>query len=406
MKKLLVAFIIVLLTFPYFVSTTLAHPGRTDSNGGHTCRTNCAKWGYKTGEYHYHNGGSSRSTSSTPSPSQKSTPSPKPTYSQADVDNGRDSGKTLGYEDGYSRENKNLNTTVGNEGYKKGYIAGYEAGYNEGLKKIKEEDTVAGTTLGKSAGKIAYEKGESREISPDSAKSDDWNSAYKAEFSKSFDREMRIDNSGQAGHELGYSLVELEVPSDLAKDEVLKTAFVKHYKTGYEKRIKEENDKHLKIGNRDGYDLSALAIDSLDNRFVETYKQGYEEGKLKRKEDTIAEGYQSAFVHMKYKETESNDHPELVEWHKEGFGSNEIAVQIKETAFENGLSSSEYTIPKEYKINDQSIALYDSMFQDGQEERAQEQKKKVIYTAGIGIPVGGIAVGGYLLRKRKVKKSI
>lgn len=39
-----------------------AHPGRTDANGGHTCRTNCAKWGLEDGEYHYHNGGGSSST--------------------------------------------------------------------------------------------------------------------------------------------------------------------------------------------------------------------------------------------------------------------------------------------------------------------------------------------------------
>lgn len=31
-----------------------AHPGRTDKNGGHTCKTNCSKWGLKDGEYHLH----------------------------------------------------------------------------------------------------------------------------------------------------------------------------------------------------------------------------------------------------------------------------------------------------------------------------------------------------------------
>lgn len=35
-------------------SITFAHPGRTDKRGGHYCRTNCAKWGLKTGQYHYH----------------------------------------------------------------------------------------------------------------------------------------------------------------------------------------------------------------------------------------------------------------------------------------------------------------------------------------------------------------
>lgn len=32
-----------------------AHPGRTDSVGCHTCRTNCASWGLSSGEYHCHN---------------------------------------------------------------------------------------------------------------------------------------------------------------------------------------------------------------------------------------------------------------------------------------------------------------------------------------------------------------
>nr|WP_254848771.1 YHYH domain-containing protein [Paenibacillus odorifer] len=38
-----------------------AHPGRTDANGVHYCRTNCAKWGLENGEYQYHNGGGSDS---------------------------------------------------------------------------------------------------------------------------------------------------------------------------------------------------------------------------------------------------------------------------------------------------------------------------------------------------------
>ncbi|GAA4850093.1 hypothetical protein GCM10023310_30720 [Paenibacillus vulneris] len=59
---------IALLTLP-FSSIANAHPGRTDANGGHTCRTNCAKWGLKDGEYHYHNGGGGSSSSSSSSAS-------------------------------------------------------------------------------------------------------------------------------------------------------------------------------------------------------------------------------------------------------------------------------------------------------------------------------------------------
>ena len=41
-----------------------AHPGRTDSSGGHTCRTNCSKWGLRFGQYHTHGG----TTTPTPTP--------------------------------------------------------------------------------------------------------------------------------------------------------------------------------------------------------------------------------------------------------------------------------------------------------------------------------------------------
>lgn len=53
-------------------TTALVHPGRTDVNGGHTCWTNCTKWGLEYGEYHYHNGGSSSSSSTKSSSSSSS----------------------------------------------------------------------------------------------------------------------------------------------------------------------------------------------------------------------------------------------------------------------------------------------------------------------------------------------
>jgi len=43
--------LLIMVAFPVIVQ---AHPGRTDSSGCHTCRTNCASWGLSTGEYHCH----------------------------------------------------------------------------------------------------------------------------------------------------------------------------------------------------------------------------------------------------------------------------------------------------------------------------------------------------------------
>lgn len=42
------------LAFLVFSSQAYAHPGRTKADGGHTCKTNCEKWGLSKGEYHYH----------------------------------------------------------------------------------------------------------------------------------------------------------------------------------------------------------------------------------------------------------------------------------------------------------------------------------------------------------------
>ena len=48
-----------------------AHPGRTDSQGGHTCKTNCEKWGYKFGEWHKHNSGKAKAVKATSKTSSK-----------------------------------------------------------------------------------------------------------------------------------------------------------------------------------------------------------------------------------------------------------------------------------------------------------------------------------------------
>ncbi len=55
-----------------FAPPVSSHSGRTDASGCHTCRTNCAKYGLRTGQYHCH--GSSRSSAS----SRATSPPPPP----------------------------------------------------------------------------------------------------------------------------------------------------------------------------------------------------------------------------------------------------------------------------------------------------------------------------------------
>jgi micrococcal nuclease len=58
--------LLLICLFLFALTTRVeAHPGRTDASGGHTCRTNCASWGYSYGEYHYHGGGGGSSSGAT-----------------------------------------------------------------------------------------------------------------------------------------------------------------------------------------------------------------------------------------------------------------------------------------------------------------------------------------------------
>jgi hypothetical protein len=46
MKKVVCTAVLVLTLLGFgAVRMAEAHPGRTDGNGGHTCRTNCESWG-------------------------------------------------------------------------------------------------------------------------------------------------------------------------------------------------------------------------------------------------------------------------------------------------------------------------------------------------------------------------
>lgn len=56
MKIKLFSFLVVLVGGLFLLPiATFAHPGRTDSSGCHTCRTNCPDWGLSYNEYHCHN---------------------------------------------------------------------------------------------------------------------------------------------------------------------------------------------------------------------------------------------------------------------------------------------------------------------------------------------------------------
>lgn len=64
-KEKKIIFIVLIIILLLINCNVYAHPGRTDSNGCHTCRTNCEKWGLRYGQYHCHNGSGTSSNNKT-----------------------------------------------------------------------------------------------------------------------------------------------------------------------------------------------------------------------------------------------------------------------------------------------------------------------------------------------------
>ncbi|TPG69331.1 MBL fold metallo-hydrolase [Brevibacillus laterosporus] len=81
-RSLLLVIIMAMFILPIGLSE--AHPGKTDASGGHICKTNCAKWGLKDGEYHIHKDGKIiRPNQSKPAPASQPKPQAVPATKQA-----------------------------------------------------------------------------------------------------------------------------------------------------------------------------------------------------------------------------------------------------------------------------------------------------------------------------------
>ena len=113
---------VVLLCFLLITPNKVeAHPSRTDANGCHYCRTNCAKWGLSDGQYHCHNGGGYNSSSSnsynstssygSTSPSNYSQPAP-PKSSDNTLKSVKIDGEEIVVADRMQYETNKMNVTI------------------------------------------------------------------------------------------------------------------------------------------------------------------------------------------------------------------------------------------------------------------------------------------------------
>ena len=130
---------VVLLCFLLITPNKVeAHPGRTDANGCHYCRTNCAKWGLSDGQYHCHNGGGYNSSSSnsynstnsygSTSPSNYSQPAP-PKSSDNTLKSVKIDGEEIVVADRMQYETNKMNVTISVETNDSNATADVDDGY-------------------------------------------------------------------------------------------------------------------------------------------------------------------------------------------------------------------------------------------------------------------------------------
>ncbi|MGK7378340.1 YHYH domain-containing protein [Planococcus sp. 1R117A] len=406
MKKWSLLFVIILVFS--FALNAEAHSGRTDSSGGHNCSAKSVAKGLCTG-YHYHNGGGS----SAPKTSPSTTPKPQePVYNpKVYYDNGYKAGYSKGIEMGYQKGEDSVESTDSNDDYIEGWTAGFDIGYTEGLEKKEAEekaakDKVEGAAKGKADGKIAYYAGKAVDAFTHEAQSSEtYIKAYNEKFISSWETAKLAEACFEEGYNQGLKQDELVI-SKTCEEESLRSEFEKGHVKGVQERDTKEIEKLTKQGEAAGYEVAELVVpkEAKKPSYQAAFEKGYEDGKNKRKEEVESEGYDSAFKQVDFVNEVFTDNEVLSAWYKEGYESNEIAKEIKTNAQTLGEESDEYVIAEEYKVNDDSISLYDSLFTKGQgikKEREREQRNLMLTVGAIGAP----AAGGLYFWKRKRKNK-
>ncbi|MGN7312457.1 YHYH domain-containing protein [Alkalicoccobacillus gibsonii] len=407
MRKVISVLFLVIILVLFQVSEVMAHPGRTDSNGGHTCLTNCEKWGYKYGEYHYHNGGSSSSggsgSSSTTTP--QAVP-PKPAYSQADVDEGSAAGKDQGYQDGYDAAEASATTTSGNESYQLGYEQGYMEGFKAGQEEKMKEDQEEGTNDGQKSGKKDVIAGHDEDPVEQSDQSPAYNEAYVVAYKEAYAQESLRQLVKEKGFEQGYEHSDIAVPIDYQDNKELEDLFASAYDDGYSKRTVEEKIKHGDLGYEAGLALETIdSIELDDDLYADAFNEGYERGLSERQEDAMQAGYYGAYLVDDQEEVKKYQSELLKDFYSKGYQSNKIAKEIRDTAYDIGYESEDYVIDDEFTDTKEAIALYDGLFKEGQAQSEEDSRQTLVYVFGAGLPiVAGTTVGGWMWRKKKKKK--
>ena len=209
----------------------------------------------------------------------------------------------------------------------------------------------------------------------------------------------------EKGYEQGYELSDKQVPEDYMDNKELEDLFTSAYDEGFTKRIKEEKTKHEELGYKAGLALDAFDTSDITEDYVESFEEGYEKGLGERQEEAMQAGYHAAYLVDDQEEMKKYQTDILKDFYAKGYQFNNLAKEIRETAYEIGYENKDYLIDDEFKETEESTALYDGLFKEGQAQSEEDSRQTIIYVLGVGLPlVAGTTLGGWMWRKKRKKK--
>lgn len=407
MKKLTV--IILFIVFFSVGLDVYAHPGRTDSSGGHNCSEKSKAKGLCTG-YHYHNGGSDSSSSSNNNSATNDS-----AQSTLDKDCSDFSSyeevieywNSKGYTKYYDPERLDGWGNKVDDGIPCEAPAGYDLtkinGSAEQLAELTaEKDQTVGEKEGYTFGlKDGYDD---KGMDTDVEGSDAYKEGYELGYSKGYTvgadtLEIDMDAANKSGYELGSKQDEIVIVEAYRKNSILKESFT----VGFNKAVLERDEKKKQefeaMGLKDGKkDNEKQILKDVKELYVTAYEEGFAEGQEELKSKYIQKGHVAAYTMLSYREPNLSKE-KYINWYKEGFKSNQEIESIQNKAYNLGLEGEDYKVPEKYKKADVIFKEFYSRGKDEFEQRREDRREKSAAFAGVGIL-------GWLTRRFYVAKKM
>ena len=269
----------------FFVSDdamgVVAHPGRTDANGCHTCRTNCAKWGLSQGEYHCHNGGTSSGSGSSSNRSNsastnyqqqladqkaaeklaKKQAAEEKKQKEAYIASEKSSGETDGYQYKMKHPDESIGSLSGTSEY---YRESYQSGYAKADEQLtKETQEVADKNSAADATKLS----KMNLNVPEGVKKELYLETYKEKF-KEYEDNYRNSVKQDAKESAMIDAYDFNGKLDHTKEieEKGRDIYQKTYDTNYDLYTKDIEESKDYVSGK-GYDDGKTFQDKTDSSY-------------------------------------------------------------------------------------------------------------------------------------------